>query len=146
MEPRPKPHLAGSRPRGPDCRGPSTPRALGDEAESAGVRGGTGQSWGWLESGAGCGKPTQGQPQLSPGCTLTWQARGDSLSINPFLQAAKLRSPRGLQNEPLRLWEACDSGAQWGADLGPLKAGELFRGFLTWGVLSPSPLDGPILE
>ena len=94
----------------------------------------------------GCGKPTQGQPQLSPGGTLTWQARGDSLSINPFLQAAKLRSPRGLQNEPLRLWEACDSGAQWGADLGPLKAGELFRGFLTWGVLSPSPLDGPILE
>lgn len=47
MEPRPKPHLAGSRPRGPDCRGPSTPRALGDEAESAGVRGVMGQSWGW---------------------------------------------------------------------------------------------------
>lgn len=94
----------------------------------------------------GCGKPTQEQPQLSPWCTLPWQARGDSLSINPSLQAAKLQSPRGLQNEPLRLWEACDSGAQWGADLGPLKAGELSWGFLTWGFLSPSPLDGPILE
>lgn len=50
MEPRPKPLLAGSRPRGPDCRGPSTPRALGDEAGSVGVRGVRGQSWAWLES------------------------------------------------------------------------------------------------
>lgn len=48
------------------------------------------------------GKPTQEQPQLSLGCTLTWQAHGDSLSVNSFLQAAKLQSPHSLQNEPLR--------------------------------------------
>lgn len=66
--------------------------------------------------------------------------------INPFLQAAKLQSPHSLQNEPLRLWEACDSGTQWGADSGPLEAGECFWGFLTWGFLSSSPLDGPKLE
>ena len=118
MEPRPKPLLAGSRPRGPDCRGASTPRALGDEAGSVGVRGVRGQSWAWLESRVLGERPgtrrSPGEPSAGPAgwCII----ERDSLSKVLLSQADPLKRVHelhlghtpGSEPEPVStLWPLC---------------------------------------